>query len=260
MPGTIPILMFHAIDDRREAISFPPDRFEQALKRLDDRGYKTARLADAAEKVRRGESLPERSVVLTFDDGYRSVYEHAFPLLARHGMTATVFAIARSGGSFADRPLMEWRQMKEMREAGFEIGAHTINHPDLTRISPREMSEEIAGSKSRIEDALGSAVTSFAYPFGRHNRASVECARENFACACTARLSLASSRSDPLRLQRVDAFYLLRPRAFELIFSRWFPMYLRARALPRRIRGLAVRCLGSRGSPSPRLDIAAGAA
>ena len=91
MSASFPVLTFHAIDDRRSVISFPPRVFEHGLALLQDRGYRTLSLVELADCIRRGASLPKRSFVITFDDGYRSVYQQAFPVLQKYGMTATVF-------------------------------------------------------------------------------------------------------------------------------------------------------------------------
>jgi peptidoglycan/xylan/chitin deacetylase (PgdA/CDA1 family) len=90
--GRLPILTFHAIDDAdRSAIAFSPAGFTRLLEILDQAGAGALSLTEAGGLVQRGALFPQRTVVLTFDDGYRSVHEAAFPLLERLGLTATVF-------------------------------------------------------------------------------------------------------------------------------------------------------------------------
>src|SRR5689334_25090075 len=91
MPSAFPVLTFHAVDDRPSVISFSPALFERGMRFLHEAGYRTLNLVDVAESMRKGLSFPERSLVITFDDGYRSVYEQAFPVLQRYQMTANVF-------------------------------------------------------------------------------------------------------------------------------------------------------------------------
>lgn len=215
------------------------------MERLHRNGYRTVGLGHAAELVRGRKPFPEKSFVLTFDDGYRSVYDEAFPVLNKYGMTATVFlATGDSKGAGADerltplngREMLSWREIREMKCAGIDFGAHTISHPDLTKIETSEMEREIAGSKRIIEDKLGSPVLSFAYPYGRYDGRSIEIARGNFACACSDELGLLTEESPLYALERVDAYYLRRERLFGLMLTRSFPFYLLLRNIPRSLR------------------------
>jgi peptidoglycan/xylan/chitin deacetylase (PgdA/CDA1 family) len=186
--------------------------------------------------------FPQRTVVLTFDDGYRSVYEAAFPLLERLGLTATVFLTVGRGRTGPDnalpsmngRPMLRWREIRAMHKSGISFGAHTLTHPDLTTLTEARAREEIWESKARIEDALGAPVTCFAYPYGAVNALSRAVVAEQFACACTDRLGIVTPRSDALTLERVEAYYLRDVPVAGTIFTPLFPWYLRARDLPRR--------------------------
>ena len=96
--GSLPILTFHSIDDSASVISFSPPVFRRGMARLYESGYRTLNLVDAVERLRQGQSLPPRSFVITFDDGYQNVYGEAFPLLQRYGLSATVFLTTRKKG------------------------------------------------------------------------------------------------------------------------------------------------------------------
>src|SRR5262245_55267199 len=85
---TLPVLTFHALEDRSAVISFPPREFRRGLGRLHARGYRALPLADVVACLRAGRPFPPRTLVLTFDDGYRSIYEEAFPVLRDYAMTA----------------------------------------------------------------------------------------------------------------------------------------------------------------------------
>ena len=241
----LPILTFHALDDEdRSAIAYSPVGFARALEALQRLTPRALELTEVGARLRSGAGFPARAVVLTFDDGYRSVYDVAFPLLLRYGFSATVFLTVGRGGTGADdrlpsmngRPMLSWGEIRAMHRAGVTFGAHTLTHPDLTRLPLHRAQEEIWESKARIEDALGAAVTSFAYPFGAADRQSRRVVAERFECACTDRLGLASSRSDPYALERVDACYLRAAPLVEKIFTETFAWYLRARSLPRLIK------------------------
>jgi peptidoglycan/xylan/chitin deacetylase (PgdA/CDA1 family) len=125
-----------------------------------------------------------------------------------------------------------------VREIGerFEIGAHTLTHPDLTRLPPDRVRQEILESKARIEDGIGAPVSSFAYPFGRFDDRSVAVVTEHFCCACSDFLGVATRRSNPFLLPRVDAYYLRSRFAFTAVGAGWFPWVLRLRNVPRRMR------------------------
>jgi peptidoglycan/xylan/chitin deacetylase (PgdA/CDA1 family) len=238
-------LTFHALEGSRDNITFPPALFRSGLAALAARGLCPERLEGLAARLRDGEALPPSAFALTFDDGYRTVYTEAFPVLAELGMTATVFlctgapARAPLAGELppmGGRPLLTWSQIREMHRAGIAFGAHTLTHPDLTRLDPAAVETEIRESQARIEDALGSPVRAFAYPFGRFNGVCRDLAARYFDLACTDRLALATARSDRFALPRVDACYLRRARLFFRLPLPLLQAYVAARAVPRGLR------------------------
>lgn len=245
MATSLPVLTFHALDAAPSVISFPPPLFREGMAMLCERGYRSVRLSDAVLCLQRGEQFPDRAFVLTFDDGFQSVYREAFPILARYGLTATVFLtvgtgdVEPSGGrlpAFEGRAMLSWPEIRDMQQSGIEFGAHTLTHRDLTRLGPGEIEIEMARSKDRIETSLRAAVTSFAYPFGRYDRRCRGIAERYFTCACADTLGLLSDRSDPFALERVDAYYLSTRRLFSLTVSGFFPWYVLARNIPRQLR------------------------
>lgn len=246
----IPVLTFHALDESSSPLSVSRHVFARGVSRLHDLGFRTVSLAEIARRLDQKEPLGERTFVITFDDGFRSVHEAALPVLQRLECTATVFLAVGEAGretmhAIDERPMLSWDHARELRDAGFEIGAHSMTHPDLTRLPAEQVEAEMKGSRAIIEDRLGSRVSSFAYPFGRHDRRTREIARRHFACACTTRLALVRPGSDRYALERVDGYYLRTDRLFGLVASRALPWYLRARAAPRRVRAAIRRARGS---------------
>jgi len=248
----LPILTFHDLDNRPAVISFPPDVFRAGFVALQEKGYRTLDLIEANSRLRSGEQIPEKSLVLTFDDGFRGVYENAFPTLRRLGMTATVFlSVCRqcSSGfagrlpSLEGRSMLSWEEIREMHSSGITFGAHTLTHPDLTSMASDKVEEELLGSKRIIEDALGVEVTTFAYPFGRYDERVRELVGNHFNYACSDRLGVTSEKSDPLALERIEAYYFRTEFLFSLLTSRLFPWYLLARTIPRGIRRRAMKIL-----------------
>ncbi len=245
MTSSLSILTFHSLDDESSVLSFLPRLFQRGMARLQESGYRTVSLPEAVERLRQGASFPDRSFVLTFDDGYQTVYEEAFPVLQRYNMSATVFLTVGAKGttnphdrlpSLEGHPMLSWREIREMGQWGISFGAHTLTHPDLTRLPSVRVEAEVYHSKAIIEDMLGAPVTCFAYPFGRYDQRSREIVRRYFACACSDKLGLIAAGSDPYTLERVDMYYLRTERLFALIASRLFPWYIGARRLPRQIR------------------------
>jgi peptidoglycan/xylan/chitin deacetylase (PgdA/CDA1 family) len=243
----LPVLTFHAIDSAAAPFALTPGMFQYGIRQLHEHGYTTIDVLDVAARLRTGQPFGATTVAITFDDGYESVYTEAFPVLRAHGMTATVFVTTGDRASAArngrlprleGREMLDWSQIREMARAGMTIGAHSMSHPDLRRLSDRDVSVEILGSKKVLEDRLGCEVSSFAYPFGLVDRRSHAVVQEHFAAGCSDRLGYVDRSSDPWALERLDTYYLRSERRFDAFFRPWFPSYVRARNVPRRLRRL----------------------
>lgn len=240
MARFLPILTFHTLDEQSSSVSFSPKVFRRGMARLHEKGYQTINLSETINFLRQGKPFPERSLVITFDDGYQTVYNEAFPILQRYRMSVTVFLTVgerrttstRSLPSLKGRPMLSWDNIREMHQWGVMFGAHTLTHPDLTRLPLDQTGSEITHSKSIIEDALGSPVTSFAYPYGRHNNRIRELVRQHFLCGCSDKFGLVTARSDLYSLERIDACYFRTDRLFKVILTGWFPSYIWARNIP----------------------------
>ncbi len=130
---------------------------------------------------------PENSVCLTFDDGYASFYDEVLPTLQEFNTPATLFIINNFVGRYNDwdvtfglnrRRHLDWKQIEDIANAGIEIGSHGCSHHDLTRLSKKDLREELQRSKSEIEDHIGKEVTSLALPFGQASAEVFSAARE----------------------------------------------------------------------------------
>ena len=147
-----------------------PDRLDRhlgLLRRLGLRGVSLSELLRAQEQGKAG-----RLVGLTFDDGYADYLEQALPILQRHGMTSTLYAVAgRIGGSneWDDGPrhgLMDAGQLRRVAAAGQEVGSHTMTHPHLAGAGADTLAAEIGGSRKVLQEVLQTEVQSFCYPYG----------------------------------------------------------------------------------------------
>jgi peptidoglycan/xylan/chitin deacetylase (PgdA/CDA1 family) len=214
MTATVPVLMYHSVSATppraTRRLSVHPDTFDEHLKLLRVHGYTTLTFAGLGEALRRGTPLYERSIVLTFDDGYADFHEHALPALERHGATATVFVttgwLDDAGDAAAGTPLdrmLSWRQVREVHGAGVEIGAHSHSHPQLDQLPDTDLRHELSRSKELLESRLGTPVASLAYPFGyssRRVREEAAATGYRFAAAVDNRVQ---PKSDLLALPRL---------------------------------------------------------
>jgi len=173
---SIPVLMYHSISEEDESrvhayyrTSTAPDVFADQMEQLHGHGYSTCSLAQALDYLRADTQTAARCVVITFDDGYRDFYTQAFPVLNRHGFSATVFLPTAYMGEnrvqFKGRECMTWPEARELQRYSTLFGSHTVTHPQLHGLSTRAIDEEIVNSKKTIEEKLGCAIESFAYPF-----------------------------------------------------------------------------------------------
>ncbi len=206
----VPILMYNYIsvpppgaDYIRRGLSVPPAEFEAHLRYLKDNGYHTISLHQLLLHLTRGEQLPEKPVILTFDDGYRDNYENAFPLLQKYGFTATFFLVT----NFIDegRPeYLTWEQVKALAQAGNEIGAHSRDHPDLRGRDTDFLVWQILGSKEAIQNGAGITPRFFSYPSGKYDENVIAIlASAHYWGAVTVRQGVHQSSDATFELQRI---------------------------------------------------------
>ena len=168
-----PILMYHYIrsvdpgsDPLGYELSVTPDDFNSQMAWLHEQGYIGVRM-DGITRCLRGEApCPAKAIALTFDDGYADAYTDALPVLKRYGLIATFYIVT----NFVGQPgYMTWEQVAALRDAGMEIGAHTVSHLDLTTLDWETAGFEITQSKTELDHHLNINVTSFCYPTGLYN-------------------------------------------------------------------------------------------
>lgn len=182
----VPILLYHSVDDdprtdvRRWSVS--RQQFREHMAVLRNGGWTTRTVAAVQETFRRGDAVPERTVVVTFDDGFEDVLTAALP--AMEGMCGTVYV---TSGYLRDRMdarvappgrMLHSRDLWYLAEAGFEVGVHGHRHVPLDEVRRTAANCDISVSKALVEDALGAAATSFAYPYGYHDAAVQRLVRE----------------------------------------------------------------------------------
>ena len=204
-------------------------------------------LAEIAAALQEKKPLPERAVVLTFDDGFADFHTEAAPVLLQKGLPATVFLPTSYCGrtnswpgqpKWVDlQPLMSWQQIRELAEQGINFGSHTVSHTNLTEAEAEVAEREIAESRKEIESRTGRAADYFCYPYGRWNALVRGIVSRHYQGACTTGAGLVEADADPFALPRVDAHYVRRSAVFASLFMRRFRSYITLRRWIRRIRG-----------------------
>jgi peptidoglycan/xylan/chitin deacetylase (PgdA/CDA1 family) len=214
-----PILSYHKVTDKFEwgITRVTPRSFKEQVSFLKEEGFSITDL-DEIEKNRDNSKL----VAFTFDDGYQSVYQNAFPVLKENNSSATIFLVAGHIGKdnlweagFGRRfRHLSWEEIEEMKNYGFHFGSHTVNHPDLTKLTKRQLEYELRSSKEVIEDKLNQKVKYLSYPFGRHNQQVREQAKKT---GYQAAFSLTSEKSfDPFAIGRIGVYLFDTPLSLRI--------------------------------------------
>jgi peptidoglycan/xylan/chitin deacetylase (PgdA/CDA1 family) len=173
-PGNVnvPILLYHHILQGKPTnlYSVSAENFQEQLKYLKNSGYHTIALSQLIQAISVGIDLPEKPILISFDDGNENVYLNAFPLMKIYGFIGEVYII---GNRINVDGFLSKDQLKELISSGWEIGSHGMKHIDLVQ-NPGALREEIGISKKKIEDLLNIKVISFAYPFGKATKITMD--------------------------------------------------------------------------------------
>ena len=182
---TIPILTYHRLTkDCNSPLCLRGSTFEHQMRYLKENGFHVISPKELLAFLEYKQRLPKKSVMITVDDGYRSVYKVAYPILKKYGFTATFFIYTNFVG--VSKMAVTWNQLKEMKTDGFSIGSHTIYHSDLTMPKDGEteadwmarVHKELHGSKKIIDKKLRQETYLLAYPYGKYDQRSINIAKE----------------------------------------------------------------------------------
>ena len=165
--GPVPILMYHPIEEPVEGSPYPDlfltkRDFVDQIEWLAESGYEAVTLTEVLDSWFEGGTLPPKPVVLTFDDGYVSQYENAFPVMERRGWPGVLNLKALDSDIYD-------RQVEEMARAGWQIASHSVTHPDLPSLTESQLAGEMTESRRLLEEEFGVSVTDFCYPAGRYD-------------------------------------------------------------------------------------------
>ena len=190
----VPILMYHDVLSEPEVFfDLVPEQFEDHLKTLKENGFTAISLDQLMQHLRTGAPLPEKPVVLSFDDGYAGHYEHVFPLLQKYQMPGVFFVFpGKVDGDIVGRSTLTWDQVKEMAaDPLITIASHSVTHPpDLREFNDADLTYEMTESKRRLEAMIGQPVHYFSYPAGHYDERVAQAAADaGYLAAFTMRQS-----------------------------------------------------------------------
>lgn len=225
----VPVFLYHAVSDDPPSWIAPftvtPAAFAEQLTRLVDSGRVVIPLSRLVDAILHGAApLPPRPAVLTFDDGFADFADTVFPELVGRGLPAVLYittGAVRTPGAAQESLLppsdmLTWNQIRSLDEAGVEIGGHSRTHPQLDALPRQMLSDEIDGCRRTLEDELGHAVHSYAYPHGYSDQRVRRCVREaGWTSACAVANAFSCAHDDPLRIARLTVRADTPPEVFQ---------------------------------------------
>ncbi|MBS0176623.1 MAG: polysaccharide deacetylase family protein [Nitrospira sp.] len=218
----IPVLMYHRIGiaknfwEQKYCVS--PEWFSSQMRLLARSGWTAIPLSRFFAWLDEGDALPPQAFLLTFDDGFLGVHQHAAPVLADLGWTATVFLVSQLIGQRDDwcvthnpsgetYPLMAASHIRELCAQGFTFQSHTRNHADLPTLDDDTLRAELMGSRDDLQDLLGKSVDYLAYPYGHHDVRVINATRAaGYQAAFSVQPGFNRLDVDRFRLRRLDVF------------------------------------------------------
>lgn len=203
---TVLVLNYHKIANEHKSLSVTLDDFEQHMKWLQEYGFTCITPGQLYDFVANGADLPEKPVLITFDDGYKDNYTNAFPIMKKYGMKGTIFVVTGFLGVYDN--YLTWDQAKELLEAGFNIESHTYSHKSMTEASDEDITKELVKSRQTIKEKLGIDSDFMAYPTGTYNLHIAELVKEaGYKGAFTIKYDNVSRDSNVYALERVPVFH-----------------------------------------------------
>ena len=199
----VPILMYHVIANAPATAPYPelfvdPETFTAQMDWLASNGYGAVTLNQVYAAWFKGGKLPEKPVVLSFDDGYRGDYVYARPTLRRLRWGGDLNLLVKNlGGELTDT------MVRRLIRDGWEIDSHTVNHLDLTTLDGAELRHEVAGSRQILQQRFKQPVNFFCYPAGKYDAATIRAAQDAGYLGATTELPGEASKGDMFELHRI---------------------------------------------------------
>lgn len=215
----VPVLYYHSVDpSEANEVIISPEKLKEELTFIKDSGYTTLTMSELNDYILNNAPIPEKSIVITFDDGYADNYANAFPILKELDMKATIFVIS----NFTDKDgyYMTSQQLKEMADYGIDIQSHTASHAHLNQLTYEEQLNELKTSKEKLESITEKPVISIAYPFGDYDDNTILASKEaGYSLSFNTNRGLSDRTDNPLSLNRIYVSSLYSIEQFKEILE-----------------------------------------
>ena len=212
------VLMYHSISspvpEHESGFVCAKKKFDAHIKALIKKGFYFASIDEVQLHILDKKQLPEKSVLITFDDGYMDNYTNAFPILKKYNIPAIIFLVAGligktnqwlSGKQWTTRKLLTWEQIEEMMNNGVSFGCHSLTHKRLTELNYEEQKKELTESKLLLEDHLGRVINFVAYPYGIYDKNTLNLVKETgYLLGFSTHSGFNSQSVDPLIIRRLE--------------------------------------------------------
>ena len=204
--NSVIVLNYHQINDKdKNALTVTVKDFEDQMQYLSENGFTTITPKEMTEAFKNNEKLPQKSVIIAFDDGYQDNYDNAYPILKKYGFSATVFVIT---GFVGKSGYLTWDEIREMQEGGVTFASHTVSHKSMTDLTDNELKKELVDSKAKLEEELKSHVEFMAYPTGTYNLHIAQIVKDaGYKAAFTIKYGNVDKASNIYALERVPIFH-----------------------------------------------------
>jgi len=202
------IVMYHSVGEEGKTLkgyggklNVKGETFAKQMKFLHEKSYRVIPLEDFIEMVKKGERIQRKTVAITFDDGLRNNFLHAYPVLKKYGFPATIFVATDLVGK---KDFLTWDEIKIMQKNGISMGSHTLSHAWLPDLDKENLQMELTGSRKILEEKTGQKVKTLSYPLGAFNRDVKKAAREaGYIGAVATNPGKKYPNNDPYALKRI---------------------------------------------------------
>ena len=240
----IDVLMYHSISDAGGPTSIPGPVFFDQMNTLAEIGYHVADFTDLIAWREGRTKLPEKTAIITFDDGFLDFRDEAWPVLNKLGFPAIVFLPTDciggnenwKGGNHPPRQLMSWNDISALYQDGARFGSHSQNHANLTQLDQKNLDLQLRQSRSNLEDALGEPVDAFAAPYGAVNEGVLSAIAEYYDIAAGTRLGRTDNAVNIFDIPRLEMHYFRDISLWRKYLEGKAERYLTVRKLARSIR------------------------
>lgn len=173
----IPVLMYHSIEyEKGNELRVPKETFEKHMEWLREKGFYTLTLKEYYNAITTGKQLPKKSILITFDDGYKDNYTNGLPIMKRYKIKGTIFVITSSIDK--SKAFINSEEIKEFYNNNFDIESHTVNHRELNLMTYEEQLKELKESKETLDKLLDKETIAICYPVGRYNEDTLRACKE----------------------------------------------------------------------------------